>query len=93
MNIRPKTVKRLVILLAACCLIAGAAASVVLFSRRARERQAQAARVTGMEAYKAGNYPLALDELRTYIGTHQDDYDALFAFGDSRSHVGEPCRG
>ena len=43
MNIRPKTVRRLVILFAGCGLITLAAVSVLFFSHRAKERQVQAA--------------------------------------------------
>src|SRR5207245_8199057 len=35
----------------------------------------------------SGNFPLAMEKLHGYIGKHQDDYDAMFAFADARSRV------
>ncbi len=87
MNIRPKTIRRLVILLAACVLITAAGASVLYYSHRSKERQMQAARLEGLEAFKSENYPVALEKLRDYVGKHPEDFDAMYALAVARSRV------
>ncbi|HEX3356841.1 MAG TPA: tetratricopeptide repeat protein [Tepidisphaeraceae bacterium] len=87
MNIRPKTVRRLVILLAACGVIAAAVASILSYTRHSQENLIQATRTDGMNAYNSGDYATAFEKLHFFISKHHDDYDAKFAEAVSRNHV------
>jgi hypothetical protein len=63
MNIRPKTVRRLVLLLAVCGLMALAAASVLFYSRKSKEKLRPR---TTDGSHKAGNYSLALENFHLH---------------------------
>lgn len=98
MNIRTKKTRRLAILALGGLLVAS---GVVVFMKVHSVRaaaQVNEAREAGMKAYRAGNYPVALKHLSTYLerskvqdrapGTVDPDaLDALFAYGKSRSMV------
>src|SRR3954451_13447029 len=98
MNIRHKMTRRLAILALGGLVVAFG----VVFAMRARAQRVTAqineSREAGMKAYRAGNYPVALKHLSTYLerskvqdrapGTvDADAMEALFAYGKSRSMV------
>lgn len=87
MTLRPKTVRRLVILLLACGLATGSLFAVSYFHERSKERQAQLDRAAGMTAFSAGDYAVALARLKGYVGRHQDDFEAVYAYAVSRTRV------
>ena len=78
-NIRPKTVRRLVILIVILTLIVSASAAIWISHQKGKERQLANDRRIGIEAYSKSDYPLALDRLKNYVAAYPDDYDALFA--------------
>src|SRR5437762_6114242 len=87
MNIRPKTVRRLAILSAGVVFIAAALCTVWIVHQRHKEQRLLANRDFGLAAFKAGDWPLAMDRLGPYKDLHPEDYDVLYAYAVSRSRV------
>src|SRR5690349_18927785 len=86
-NIRIKTIRRLVILLIVLTLIVAGGVTVRISHQKAKDLQLAANRELGMTAFKSADYPLALDKLRSWKDEHPDDYDAMYAYGVARSKV------
>ena len=84
MNIRPKTVRRLVGLGLFLLLSATLFTGIWFYHQKNKQKQLLADRDFGIAAYRAGDYPLAVDRLRIYKDLHPDDYDAVFAYAVSR---------
>src|SRR3954468_10453990 len=91
MNIRPKTIRRLVALLLVCVLLAAAGVVVWFYHQQNKTRQLQADREFGIAAFHAGDYPLALERLRAYKEKFPDDYDAVYAYAAARLRVPSPA--
>lgn len=91
MNIRPKTVRRLLYLLAVCVLVAVAALVFRQYKDSQRRARLNDAREAGIAAFKQGNYPAALEFLKQYIRNDTvSDFDAVLAFATSRAKVETP---
>lgn len=90
MNIRPKTIRRLLILLAAVAVVSGTVVVWVLLSVRRQHAQVLALRNQAIAAYDARDYPRAVTLFDQYFArTHSKatDATALYDFGKSRSLV------
>src|SRR6476469_9579729 len=87
--IRPKTIRRLVVILIVMAVFVGV--GVGLYKRNEHLRNAKLAgyRSAGMTAFDAGDYPEALNKLKSYVAKVQTDTDALYAYGLSRYRVEE----
>lgn len=92
MNIRPKTVRRLLILAAAAVVIAGTVGVAFTARRHARETQIAEARSLGLTAYSTRDYPRALEQLNKYILSRPNDVAALYTLGCARMAVETPNR-
>ncbi len=91
MNIRPKTVRRLLAVVVALAVLATAALGVRQYNDSNRKARLTEARNAGIAAFKQGDYPAAIEQLKTYIKPGTTDYDALLAFATSRSNVEMPA--
>jgi predicted Zn-dependent protease len=91
MNMRPKTVKRLLVLIGGFLLLVVLSVGFVFFRWHQLDQQMQAKRAQGMASYERGDYPAVLKELGAYLGIpkNQTDAEALFAYAKSRSRVEE----
>ncbi len=89
MNMRPKTVRRLMVLIGGFVLLVGLGVGFVFFRWHQLDRRMQLTRSQGMAAFEQGDYPVALETLSKYLGVpkNQTDADALFAYAKSRSRV------
>src|SRR5689334_8309253 len=87
MNIRPKTVRRLLIILLACGALVATGAAIVNHNNRVKDQAIVAAGAEGMKAFKEGDYATALNQLAIYVAKHKDDADALYAYAISRARV------
>src|SRR5689334_24064726 len=87
MNIRPKTVRRLMGLLLFLVLCATLFGSMWLYHQKSRKRQLLVDRDFGIAAFHAGDYPLALERLRLYKDQFPQDYDAVYAYAVSRLYA------
>src|SRR3954465_5894435 len=90
MNIRPKTIRRLVALLLVCLLVAGSLAGIWAYHQHNKAKQLFADRDFGVTAFRAGDYPLAIDRLRIYKDKYPDDYEAVFASAAARLREPSP---
>ncbi len=92
MNMRPKTVRRLVILLSTACLLIALGVGFVFFRLHQRDAALRALRDQGLTAYKQGDYASAMKDLGKYLSParNQADAEALFAYAKSRSRIEEP---
>src|SRR3982750_4327609 len=91
MNIRPKTIRRLVALLLVCVLLAASGVVVWFYHQQNKERQLRADRDFGIAAFQNGDYPLALDRLRAYKEKYPDDYEAVYAYATARLRTPAPA--
>src|SRR5439155_7124179 len=79
-----KTVRRLVGLLLFVLLCAALLTGIWAYHERSRTRQLLADRDFGIAAFRAGDYPLAVERLRVYKDKFPEDYDAIYAYAASR---------
>jgi tetratricopeptide (TPR) repeat protein len=89
MNIRPKTIRRLLIIVLVCVAVVTGGMAIVRHNDRVKEAAIVQAGADGMKAFKEGDYATALARLGTYVAKHKDDADALYAYAISRSRVEE----
>src|SRR4051794_19551426 len=87
MNIRPKTVRRLLIIMLACGALVAAGIAIVNHNNRVKAQAIIAAGAEGMKAFKEGDYATALTRLSTYVAKHKDDPETLYAYAISRARV------
>ncbi len=87
MNIRPKTIRRLLIIFLVCVALVAGGAVIVNHNNRVKEQAITTAGAEGMKAFKEGDYATALNKLGVYVAKHKDDADALYAYAISRAHV------
>jgi len=87
MNIRPKTVRRLMTLTGIFLFVIVLGSGVLLWHRYTKNKQLRADRDAGIGAYQSGDHVLALDKLKGYVGKFPEDFDALFAYAVARSKV------
>jgi cytochrome c-type biogenesis protein CcmH/NrfG len=93
MTIRPKTKRRVLILLTGATLFCGGAGWLYSYRIAIAERRLQADKQIGLDAFRAGNYQLALDKLTEYINHEEKrapgelDPQALLAFANARAKV------
>jgi tetratricopeptide (TPR) repeat protein len=90
MNMRPKTKRRLVILGTVVTLTFGSAGGFYFFRQHQIEGQIVAARAAGLDAFRNGDYNVALKHLSKYNEKRQRDPETLFAFAKARSRVETP---
>lgn len=90
MNIRPKTVRRLLVLLAVAAVVVVAFLGIRAYKDAQRAARLQADREAGIAAFQSGDFPAALDRLKNYIRRDTSDFDALLAYATSRSKVELP---
>jgi len=90
MSIRPKTKRRVVYLVVGAVLALGLVAGGYRLRMAYYNKIIYQARADGMAAYKAGDYPAAIEKLNIYVIKHRDDPEALMAFGIARSKVPSP---
>lgn len=92
-NLRPKTIRRLLIV-AAVVGLAGASVGVAyLMHRRSNDAQVALARQNGLTAFDQGNYAAALPELRTAVAARPDDVDVQFALAAAQISLDTQSRG
>jgi tetratricopeptide (TPR) repeat protein len=93
MTIRPKTKRRLLILLVGAALFSVVIAWLYSYRIAIAERKLLDDKQAGLEAYRNGDYPTAIDKLREYINHEQKrdpqemDPQALLAFATSSAKV------
>lgn len=88
MNIRPKTIRRLVLLTGVVALIAALALSVWAWHNYSKKKKLLADRNAGIALYEQGDYVAAMEKLRKCVGPRNpNDFDALFAYAVSRYRV------
>ena len=91
MNIRPKTLRRLLILFAATTAFLGILICVIIISVSRNARTMKKIRVEAMTAFRAGDYVKSVELFQTYREmAGATDPDAEFAYGVSRVHVEMP---
>src|SRR5689334_11792029 len=90
MNIRPKTIRRLAALLLVCLLVAGSLTGIWAYHQHAKTKQLFADRDFGINALRAGDYPLAIERLRIYKDQYPDDYEATYAYASARLREPSP---
>lgn len=85
---RSSRVKRRVALLVGVILVLVVGYFIFQGARGASSEKLLAeARIEGLEAHRQGDYDLALTRLSYYLGTHNDDVEALIAFADARKRT------
>jgi tetratricopeptide (TPR) repeat protein len=87
MNIRPKTIRRLILLGGMLALAVLLATGVLLLHRYNKHKQLIADRDTGLAAYNEGDYVTSLDKLKSYVGKYPEDFDTLYIYAVSRNKV------
>jgi tetratricopeptide (TPR) repeat protein len=87
---RPTTKRRIIILAASTVTLAALLTGTYEFRQYQINAKSLAYRAQGMEAFSHGDFAGALTPLSKYIERHQNDADALFAFGKARSRVEAP---
>lgn len=92
MNIRTKTVRRLLLLGVVLAVVGAGVAGGVYYLRQQREARIAQARADGLEAYRQGNYPKALEGLRIYHGQGRvsNDAETLAAQADAAMKTESP---
>ncbi len=93
MNLRPKTIHRLLVLLTSTAAFAVAASIVVVTQLHRYQRHRLALRDDGMAAYQHGDYHTAADDLSKYLGNDLNDSEAIFAYAVSRKKLLRPDLG
>ena len=94
MNIRPKTVRRLMILFLALVLVSGIIASWLLLSQRRLRAQIARQRVDAIAAYNAKDYTSAVTLFRDYLNrSHNQDTDAEAMFDYAKSRMNSASEG
>jgi tetratricopeptide (TPR) repeat protein len=92
MNLRPKTIQRLLVLLAITCVIGVVTGIVVTIQLRRFEEKQQQIRAAGMDAYNRRDYRAAADNLTKYLSDRFDS-DAVFALAVSETKLPRPDLG
>jgi predicted Zn-dependent protease len=93
MTIRPKTKRRLLILLIGAALLSVAAAWLYSYRIAVAERRLIEDKQIGLDAYRAGDYQTAIDNLTEYLnheqkrGPQEMDPQALLAFANARAKI------
>lgn len=90
MNIRAKTVQRLMFLAVVGVVLLGALLAVRQYNESKKQSRLQAARDDGLAAFKRNDYPATLEKLRGYIKPNTTDIEALLAFATARWKVEQP---
>lgn len=90
MNVNPKSLRRVMVLIIGAGLIVAILAGVYYVRQRQIAARYVGYRAAGMAAFAAEDYAATLKHLKRYIGKHEDDRDALFAYATSRSRIEEP---
>ena len=90
MNIRPKTVRRLLVVVAAAVVVVAAVLGVRSYKSGQRAVRLQADRDAGIAAWRQGDYASALEKLKTYVRKDTRDFDALLAYASSRARLELP---
>src|SRR5579871_3423542 len=94
MNIRPKTVRRLMILFLATVLFSGIVVSWLLLSQRRIRGQIALQRLDAITAYNARDYSTAVNLFRDYLNrSHAQDSDAEAVFDFAKSRMNTPSEG
>jgi Flp pilus assembly protein TadD len=92
MNLRPKTVRRVLVLALLVVALAAGSFGAHLYNQHRRAARTEAERVAGLDAYAAGDFEQALQRLGRYVArvdpdSGDADLDAVFAYAVSRSRL------
>jgi predicted Zn-dependent protease len=90
MNIRPKTVRRLLVLFAGFLLFAGGVALLVVRSIHKEKATVADMRKAAFHAYEVGDYPAAVNLFGGYVNrspVENNDAEAIYAYAISRERV------
>src|ERR1039458_4166188 len=90
MNLRPKTMRRLMVLLGGAALCIAALSAVIEIQLYRHEAVRRGFRDKAMVQYSKGDYLGAMLGLRKYLSQSTGDAPAIYAYAVSRSHVPEP---
>ena len=85
MNIRPKTIRRLMFLFAGFVLLAGVLALLIVRTIHRQEAQIDGLRTAAFKAFEAKDYPTAVSLFHDYFARAPEDTDseAIYAYGHS----------
>lgn len=90
MNIRPKTVRRLMILFAVLAVFAGAIVLLILRATRRQKAEVAGMRESALKAYRMHDYAVATAQFNAYLTrshTENTDAEAVFDYADSRANT------
>jgi tetratricopeptide (TPR) repeat protein len=87
MSIRPKTKRRVVTLALVATLVVCAGIALYRYRMYQANQKIDEIKTEGMAAFKAGDYPDAIDKLSVYVTKRKTDTEALMAFAIARSKV------
>lgn len=90
MNIKPKTLRRLLLLGAVAGVIVLGGTGFVVLRKYQTQRQTERLRADGLASYDKGDYPAALDSLGRYINRVGNDAEVLLRYSRARLHREEP---
>jgi predicted Zn-dependent protease len=83
-------IRRLVFLAVSLLVLGGLVGGAIVVKRQMTQRDLERAREQGLALHRAGEHGAAIPLLGRYIRAHQDDHEALLAFGLSRKEVEMP---
>lgn len=84
MSIRAKSRRRILILFLIVVFVVGAGATLFIVNKNKSEQQLAALKASGIAAYQAGNYRLAMQELGKYNMRRKSDVETLYPYAMSR---------
>lgn len=91
MNIRPKTIRRLILLAAIVSMIAVLGAGMLAWHSYSKRKQLRAERAAGLELFQQGDYVAAYERLKRCVSTrNEEDYEGQYALAVSRFRVETP---
>ncbi|MCS7033206.1 MAG: hypothetical protein NZ561_04320, partial [Phycisphaerae bacterium] len=90
MNLRPKTVRRLLYVAVVFAAVIAVGFGVRAYQDRQRHKRILADRAAGLAAFQRGDYPSALALLRGSVRTDSGDFPGLLALATARARVELP---
>jgi len=100
MDVRSLRRKRITIILLTVALLTLAVGGVYVVQKKQSKARIAAQRAAGMAAYEAGDFPLAVEQLKPYVEANVFDAEAWYAYAlanantplDDQSHIGQALR-